>query len=144
MADAVLTLNAGSSSIKFALFETEGQHRRVAHGAIENIGEAPHFQGYDQAGDLATEKRWEGEGLSHEDLLSPVLDWVESHRDGDRLAAAGHRIVHGGTEFAGPVRIDEGILAALDRLTRRWCINTSMVDFVVSDSRYDSLMTVFQ
>ena len=114
MPGAILALNAGSSSIKFALFEARGE--RIAHGTIEDIGEAPHFRGYDQQGHLAAERRWR-EGLSHEDLLSPLLDWVESHHDGEPLTAVGHRIVHGGTEFAAPVRIDDEVLAALERLT---------------------------
>ncbi|HET9148638.1 MAG TPA: acetate/propionate family kinase [Acetobacteraceae bacterium] len=112
MPGAILALNAGSSSIKFALFQARGG--RIAHGAIEDIGGAPHFRGHDRQGRL-TERRWR-EGLSHEDLLSPLLDWAESHHDGEALAAIGHRIVHGGVEFAEPVRIDERVLAALDRL----------------------------
>lgn len=114
MPGAILALNAGSSSIKFALFGAGGGRKRIAHGAIEDIGEAPHFSGHDRQGRL-TERRWR-EGLSHEDLLSPLLDWAESHHDGEALAAIGHRIVHGGVEFAEPVRIDERVLAALDRL----------------------------
>lgn len=77
MADAVLTRNAGSSSIKFALFETMTDHPRITHGRIERIGEAPHFQGFDHDCKLITERRWlDGAKHSHEDLLGLLLDWV--------------------------------------------------------------------
>ena len=56
--DAVLTFNAGSSSIKFALFERGEEPRRMAHGAIDAIGHAPHLQAFDMQGGLLTEKRW--------------------------------------------------------------------------------------
>ena len=116
MADTILCLNAGSSSIKFALFE-EGQ-ARVAHGLIEGIGEAPHFRGFDREGRPAGERQWEtGAGLSHEELLGMVLDWAEAHRGGDTLIAAAHRVVHGGTGFPAPVKVDVEVLEALEALT---------------------------
>lgn len=116
MADAVLVLNAGSSSIKFAIVETGGA--RIAHGQIEQIGEAPHFQGFDHDGKRLVDRHWpDGATLSHEDLLTPLLDWAEAHLEDDRLIGVGHRIVHGGTDFVAPVRLDARTLAALDRLT---------------------------
>ncbi|MGC9270408.1 acetate/propionate family kinase [Acidiphilium sp.] len=116
MADAVLVLNAGSSSIKFALIEKSGA--RVAYGEIERIGEAPHFQGFDHDGAVLVDRHWaDGAALSHEDLLGPLLDWAETHLGADRLIGVGHRIVHGGTDFSAPVRLDPTIMAALDRLT---------------------------
>ncbi|MDD2875950.1 MAG: acetate/propionate family kinase [Acidiphilium sp.] len=117
MAKAILTLNAGSSSIKFALFEIGSDPKRIAHGAIERIGEAPHFQGFDCDDKLITERRWDhGTSLSHEDLLGPLLDWAERHQGDDALAGVGHRIVHGGPDFANPVRLDPPIVGALDKL----------------------------
>ena len=116
MVDAVLTVNAGSSSIKFAVFETGPGQKRRAHGTIEAIGTAPRFHGYDAEGDRIADRSWKP-GTSHEDLLAPLLDWVEHHLAGDLLAAIGHRIVHGGEEFTAPVRLDEKTLAALDALT---------------------------
>jgi acetate kinase len=114
MDDAILTLNAGSSSIKFALFRNGRERPRMAGGAVEGIGEAPRFLVMDEAGAVVHERTWkQGAALSHEDLLAPVLDWVEGHLGDKRLVAAGHRIVHGGDIFTGPARLDQ---AALDRL----------------------------
>jgi len=114
MADAILTLNAGSSSIKFALFGLTPALQRMAVGAVEGIGVAPHFIVRDMAGTIVGEQHWaHGEALAHEVLLSAVLDWVDTHLGDDRLVAAGHRIVHGGAAFCAPVRLDEAVLGRL-------------------------------
>jgi len=119
MADAILTINAGSSSIKVGLFAADPSLSRIAAGAVESIGIAPHFYIRDAAGKSIFEKTWDhGEVLSHEDLLMSVLDWVDHHLDGATLVAAGHRIVHGGTVFTQPVRLDKAALAALAELNQ--------------------------
>jgi acetate kinase len=117
MADAILVLNAGSSSIKFALF-TVPALARIAYGSVEGIGVAPHFAVRDMAGSVVAERRWaHGEALDHEVFLRPVLDWIDTHLGDDRLIAAGHRIVHGGANFTAPVRLDKAALAELAKLT---------------------------
>jgi acetate kinase len=120
MADAILTLNAGSSSLKFALFEI-GEGRRLdraVSGQVEGIETAPHFRAADAAGKILAERRWpDGTRLTHEDFLGELLDWVEKHLGGDRLAAVGHRIVHGGAKFATPAVLDAAVIAELDRLS---------------------------
>lgn len=117
MTSAVLVINAGSSSIKFAVFGTENGLTRRAHGSIERIGEAPHFQGFDAEGKRLTEQSWKnGASMTHEDLLGPLLDWAEAHLGADRLIAVGHRIVHGGQTFSEPVRLDEATIKALEAL----------------------------
>jgi acetate kinase len=115
MTDAVLTLNAGSSSIKFALFEIAGAPRRIVHGEIEGIGTAPHWRARDLHGAILIEKSWPGG--THEDFLDQLLGWTEDHLGSDHLAAAGHRIVHGGADFTAPVKLDPATIAALDRLS---------------------------
>lgn len=118
MTDAVLVLNAGSSSLKFALFELHADLTRLAGGQIEGIGGAPHFIAKDAGRAVLTEKRWPaGEGPDHEAFLPELLDWVEAHLGEDRLVAVGHRIVHGGGEFTQPTRLDEAVLAKLDRFS---------------------------
>jgi len=118
MADAILTVNAGSSSIKFALFAAARELPRIATGAVSKIGEAPRLAVRDASGAVVFETHWEhGAGLSHEELLRPVLDWVDTHLGEDELVAAGHRIVHGGENFFEPARLDEAALAELAKLT---------------------------
>ena len=91
----LLTLNAGSSSIKFALFECSARDGDLATpllaGQVEGLGAA---------------------GLTHAQALQQVLARVGSAQ----VAAVGHRIVHGGTAFAGPVLIDDAVFAAMTAL----------------------------
>jgi acetate kinase len=114
MANAILTLNCGSSSIKFALFEKANPPNCIAHGQIEGLGTAPHFQAFDGFGALLTEKRWRAG--THETLFGALLLWVEDHLGNDRLLAAGHRIVHGGDEFIAPCLLTESVLTKLKKL----------------------------
>jgi acetate kinase len=118
MADAVLTINSGSSSIKFALFQLGAELTRIAAGQAENIGAAPHLR-IKVADEVALEKRWPDLApLDHEDLLGLVLNWVEGHLGEDKLVAAGHRIVHGGEHFIDPVLLDEDIMTQLAGLNQ--------------------------
>ncbi|MGE4482052.1 acetate/propionate family kinase [Acidocella sp.] len=118
MADAILTINAGSSSIKFALYELKETLVRTAVGLAENIGQAPHLL-IKTGKDVALEKRWPDHApLNHEDLLEEVLNWVETHLGDDQLVAAGHRIVHGGKTFLGPTLLTPAHLVDLARLNQ--------------------------
>ena len=120
MPGAVLALNAGSSSIKFAVYENRPgtDPACVAKGEIEGIGTAPHFVARDAKGATLGERRWEqGKNTDHEALLGGLLEWVDAHLGEDTLVAAGHRVVHGGRDFTGPVRLDNFVLTALDALT---------------------------
>jgi acetate kinase len=118
MPEAILTLNAGSSSIKFALDECPaGARRLVSRGAIEGIGAAPTFTALAPDGTVLEDQHWAtGTHLDHEDLLEPLLTWVTSHLGEENLVAVGHRIVHGGSDFHSPTRIDDTVLAALEKL----------------------------
>jgi len=116
MADAILTLNCGSSSIKFALFEKADPLRRIAHGQIEGLGTAPHFQAFDTSGALLTENRWQSG--THETFFRALLSWIEQHLGNDRLVATGHRIVHGGDEFIAPCVLTQPVLVKLKELER--------------------------
>lgn len=120
MPDAVLALNAGSSSLKFALFElgTGKMMVPVSRGELEGIGTAPHFVARDAEGATLDERRWpDGAARSHESLLDGVLGWVDEWLGEAALVAVGHRVVHGGRDFTGPVRLTEDVLAALETLT---------------------------
>ncbi len=120
MTDAILALNAGSSSIKFALFKM-GPGKRLepaVRGEMEGIGTEPHFVAHDAAGIEIGQKGWAGNASTdHDALLGWLMDWVRHHLGDDVLAAVGHRVVHGGRDFIAPVRLTPEIVAALDRLT---------------------------
>jgi acetate kinase len=118
MSDSILVLNAGSSSLKFSLFAAAGDTLdAVAGGQVEGLYTAPRFIAKDAAGQRLTEKRWDAaQRLGHDGALAHLLDWLRSTRGADdRLVAVGHRVVHGGTEFAAPVRLDAAIVERLQR-----------------------------
>jgi acetate kinase len=120
MSRTILTLNAGSSSIKFALYDmaTARVRRRLSYGQIEGIGVEPHFIAKDAAGATVTEHRWPaGAKLDHEALLTPLLAWITAHLGEESLAAVGHRVVHGGERWDRPVRLTPAVIADLARLT---------------------------
>ncbi len=106
---AVLTLNAGSSSLKFALFDGG---RAVLRGAIEDIMEAPTASAEGADGQALAMPALEGTG--HEAVLPGLFGWVAEHASG--LEAVGHRVVHGGDRFAGPARVDADVLAGIEAL----------------------------
>jgi len=117
VSDAILVLNAGSSSIKFSLFEGHVRPDRkglICDGECEGIGHRVHFTAKNRTGASLVDE-YLAEGTTHEDALAALLSWLEAHFQ-DRLVAAGHRVVHGGSLYTAPVRIDASVTAALRRL----------------------------
>ncbi|NPD70299.1 acetate/propionate family kinase (plasmid) [Lichenicola cladoniae] len=119
MPGAILALNAGSSSIKFGLFEVgDGPELRLmSKGGIQGVGGNPHFTATDAAGASMTDKHWQGKEAEYDAMLGALLAWAESHVHPDTLVAVGHRVVHGGRDFTAPVRLTAEIVQQLDALT---------------------------
>jgi acetate kinase len=117
MNDVFLVLNAGSSSIKFSLF-SETELALLAGGQMAAIHTEPKFTAKDAAGKPLAEKRWPaGTKLGHEAALGHMVEWLKAtYGASNRLAAVGHRVVHGGAEYAAPVRVDAAMLARLELL----------------------------
>lgn len=118
MSEAILALNAGSSSLKFSLFGIEEKDLApIAHGQIEGIGSAPHLIAHDDHGSVLTDRRWpDGAAMEHEAFFGELFAWIDAHLEGDALKGVGHRVVHGGAEFAGPVVVTEEVLDRLAAL----------------------------
>jgi acetate kinase len=117
MTNVVLVLNAGSSSLKFALFRAAPDGAALLRGKIAGIGGDAHATARDGSGATVWDRRWTaGAKPDHEALLGPLLDFVAGHLATDRLIAVGHRIVHGGTEFVAPTPLDDTAMAKLDAL----------------------------
>ena len=119
MRDGILVINAGSSSIKFSLYLSNGGSKPElqSKGQVEGINVAPHFIAMGPDGTVLSEQRWPADSdLHHEDLLKHLIEWVEDHLDDARLVAAGHRVVHGGSRYCEPVLVDEVVLGALEKL----------------------------
>mgnify|MGYP000442273303 CR=1 FL=1 len=118
MTGAILSINSGSSSIKFGLFETgDGHVQYAAGGKLEKIGISPRLDVRDRAGDVIATREWVGKAdLTHETLLEDLFGWAQEHLPHRPIAAVGHRVVHGGTGFTAPVLVDEAILQQLEGL----------------------------
>lgn len=118
MSRAYVALNAGSSSIKFSIFvESDGALALSSHGEIEALGESqPSFAVRDAEGAPLHQQTF-APGAGHDTVLATLLDWIDGHMGPGRLVAVGHRVVHGGNQFASPVIVDEGVLDRLALLT---------------------------
>jgi len=113
----VLTLNAGSSSLKFGLFAAGTVPRCRARGKVDRIGAEARLVLRDAKGAALAERALApDEGASHGAALRAALAALEGHLPGARVAAVGHRVVHGGAEFDAPVVLDGAILARLEAL----------------------------
>lgn len=121
MKDALIALDSGSSSLKFALFALGpgASLELIYRGEIEGIGTEPRFRARAADGreivnrglrDSATEL------FTHDHALTLLLAWPREHSGEYQVIAAGHRVVHGGDEFFAPARIDESVIERLERL----------------------------
>jgi acetate kinase len=118
VADAIAVLNAGSSSVKFSLFLARGgELEPEVRGQVEGISTSPHFVAKGPDGATVAEKSWgEGTRLGHDGALDHLIAFLRSELGEHRLVGVGHRVVHGGLDYAEPVRIDAGVVAALGEL----------------------------
>ena len=114
---AIIVVNAGSSSVKFSVFIQRGEGLDLRlRGQHESLFENPRFFARDAAGQTVAEKAWTpGRPLGHDGALAHLIEFLREHAAGARLVGVGHRVVHGGLEYAQPVRVDAEVLAALDR-----------------------------
>jgi acetate kinase len=117
MSNMVLTLNAGSSSIKFGVFDIVGSEPIYEFaGEVNDTAGKPHFTIKNRHGKLVFDRNWVTP-RKPEDLLDDILSWVDENAASDGLAAVGHRIVHGGPKFTAPARLDADVIDELERLT---------------------------
>jgi acetate kinase len=118
MADVILVLNAGSSSLKFSVFSAAGAELSLRmKGQVEGLGSSPRFLAKDAQGAELSAKAWgDGAALGHEGAVAHLVEFLRERSAGDKLVAVGHRVVHGGPDFVRAVRIDPGVTAALAKL----------------------------
>jgi len=116
MSDAILVLNAGSSSIKFSLFVDGAAGLELdCRGQVEGLSTAPRFVAKDHAGAVLAEKSWgDGVELGHEGALDHLRGFLQGELREHGLIGIGHRVVHGGMKYLAPVRVDARVLGALE------------------------------
>jgi acetate kinase len=116
---AILVINAGSSSLKFAVFAIDGDDLALAQtGIVDNLLGAATFAARDAGGaTLATRAFAKGELDAHDGAIEFLLDYLGQSTGGATLAAVGHRVVHGGERYVAPVRLTPAIVDDLTRLS---------------------------
>ena len=122
MTQALLVINSGSSSVKFAAYgvESDSALTRIASGRIEGIGSAPRLLAWGQDGAPLEDRIIAVSAdpvLGREEAFKQLFDWLTQHAAGRTLLAAGHRVVHGGEKFTRPALVTPDVLAQLDGYT---------------------------
>ncbi|MGO9018528.1 MAG: acetate/propionate family kinase [Syntrophobacteraceae bacterium] len=118
MDDAIIVLNAGSSSLKFSVFIRDGDKLNpLLNGQIGGLFTKPRFEAR-RAGILIDSRTWpESEQIGHKEAIEFLFEWgTHGPMEGHRAAAVGHRVAHGGLELTGPVRIDKTVIEKLEKL----------------------------
>ncbi|MGD0964677.1 MAG: acetate/propionate family kinase [Candidatus Acidiferrales bacterium] len=112
----ILTINGGSSSIKFALFEAGDSLRRILEGGIERIGlpdATLRVKGVNHVDSFSRQVK----APDHAAAVTLLMDWIEEQRGGAALSAVGHRIVNGGPRYYKPQRITPAMIEELRGLS---------------------------
>ena len=119
MSDYILVLNAGSSSLKFCVYERPDagtDWRLEVKGQIEGIGTAPRFLAKDGAGVTLAERNLPGPVRDAAGALASLWEWLKSRYGGSRVLGVGHRVVHGGAQYAAPIVVTSHVLEDLHAL----------------------------
>ncbi|HYX46052.1 MAG TPA: acetate kinase, partial [Sphingomicrobium sp.] len=114
--EPLAVINAGSSSIKFALFEDNGEYPIIFRGQVEKLGVAPHLVVKNSEGEKLIERDWKGGDLDHASATTMILETAIGLLGGRRVGGVGHRVVHGGIHFASPSLINSNVIAELKKL----------------------------
>ncbi len=121
MTGVISVINGGSSSIKFSLYSDADNDdlTLIFRGQVDGIGVAPTFVAKSADGETIDERTWPNRPeFNHESLMAHIIDWIRERRqerDLD-LLGVGHRVVHGGSEYSCPVKVDNAILNKLEAL----------------------------
>ncbi len=121
MHEPILVINAGSSSIKFSVYETaaDGSLAPGAHGQVDGLGAETGMPAQIDVADAQGRKLIAEPiaGRDHQSAMTAIDDWFAAHVGTEAgFAGIGHRVVHGGLAYAQPVLIDGNVLAALEEL----------------------------
>lgn len=136
MTDHVLVLNGGSSSLKFAVFQGGGTHHLLVRGSVSSIGQRPRLHVAPTATTPPFDRSLGDQPISMDGAFEAVTSYLKDRGLLRRVGRVGHRIVHGGREFARATLLDEGALAGLRKLEPlapiHQAINLQLVDLAHS------------
>jgi acetate kinase len=118
--NSIAVINAGSSSVKFALYDAAKDERCLFRGQVEGIGVAPRLKVAGDDGFIVEQRDFgAAQGFDHGAAMREIIATGRALLRGEPVAAFGHRVVHGGVKYDAPVRVNEAVLndlAALEPL----------------------------
>ncbi len=117
MANQIAVINAGSSSMKFAVFNDDSDQSLVFRGQMEKIGVAPSLTVEGSQGEKLVEREWGASEIDHRAAARIILQTSIAHLGGKAVEGIGHRVVHGGTQFTAPTVLTKDVVASLKALT---------------------------
>ena len=115
--DTILVVNAGSSSVKFQVFATDGGRdlTRLIKGQMDGIGARPRLRATAADGTILIDQSYAAERVADvPTALGLASEWLRGERK-LALIAVGHRVVHGGPDYDRPVLVDQKVISKLDR-----------------------------
>ena len=118
MTETILVVNAGSSSIKFQLFEVGARDRleRRFKGQIEGIGTHPRLMAKNPKERLLVDETWPAAEVNNVPAaLDKVIGFLREQIGGKLPTAIGHRVVHGGPDYSAPTVVSEAVVDRLER-----------------------------
>ncbi|QIK96754.1 acetate/propionate family kinase [Sphingomonas sp. HDW15A] len=117
MAECIVVVNAGSSSVKFGIYDTAGDDSLLLRGQVEQIGVSPMLSASDGSGTELASQNFSPEGFGHAEAMEAIAALAREQLPGSTVKGIGHRVVHGGSEFAAPVVVTPEIFARLEKLS---------------------------
>ncbi len=116
MSNSIAVINAGSSSVKFAIYQATKDERCLFRGQVEGIGIAPRLKIEDGKGNVVEERTLSAQGFDHGAATREIIQTGSTLLKGESVIAFGHRVVHGGIKYGAPVRVTEAVLDDLAKL----------------------------
>jgi len=116
MKGSVAVVNAGSSSIKFALYAAETSLPLLYRGQVEKIGSEARLKAVNERRETVVERSWKLGELDHKGATQEILQLGRQYAADTPVQAVGHRVVHGGMDYATPVKVDAAVLDRLAKL----------------------------
>jgi acetate kinase len=113
----ILTINSGSSSLKFSLYHIDSSEELFLRGSLDRIGlQGSRFRILNAAGEAMTDEQLDVP--DHDAASKTLLDWLQARFPNEALDAVGHRVVHGGTKYSQPCLITAEVFAGLKEIVR--------------------------
>jgi acetate kinase len=116
MSNSIAVINAGSSSVKFAIYQATRDERYIFRGQVEGIGVAPRIRISNDRGSVVQDRTLRAQGFDHAAATREIIETGRTLLKEESVVAFGHRVVHGGLDYAAPVRVTEAVLDDLAKL----------------------------